>query len=77
MGWLLHILGLDDATGHWYLFWSGIGSDISEIALLGGLAAFWRQHKCHTRRCWRFARHPHERDGVTYRLCAKHHPGVS
>lgn len=32
-----HILGLDNATGAWYLFFSGIGSDIAEFALIGAI----------------------------------------
>lgn len=71
---LFHIFGLDNASGPWYLFWSGIGSDISELAIVGGLIAFWRKHTCHVGRCWRFARHAHTVDGVTYQLCSKHHP---
>lgn len=32
--WLAHILGLDNATGAWYLFWSGFGGDFAEFVVL-------------------------------------------
>lgn len=31
---LAHVLGLDNAAGGWYLFWSGFGSDLTELILL-------------------------------------------
>lgn len=34
---LAHILGLDHANGHWYLWWSGIGSDLGEFAIAGAV----------------------------------------
>lgn len=54
MGWLVHVLGIDDETGRWYAFWSGFGGD---VAILGGILAqpviYLRHHNCHTARCWR------------------------
>ena len=35
--WFLHIIGSDNVSGPWYGFWSGFGSDIGELVLLGGL----------------------------------------
>lgn len=55
-----------------YQFWSGIGSDISEITLLGFALAFWRQHNCHVHRCWRLQWHAHPDHG--HPVCKKHHP---
>lgn len=47
----IHILGLDNANGHWYLFWSGMGSDIGEFALVGAILKtainLKRQHEYH------------------------------
>ena len=63
-------------TGAWLNFWSGPGSDIGELGILGGLLALYRRHTCAQRGCWRWARHDlvdpdtHE----THRLCARHHP---
>ena len=51
MGWLTHILGLDDGSGRWYLWWSGMGANIGEIAIVGSLASGVRH-----RTPWRPAR---------------------
>ncbi len=58
MGWLAHILGLDSASGPWYLWWSGAGSDLGELTIL---VVVWRHLNCHEPGCWRLARHrmPH------------------
>jgi hypothetical protein len=48
---LAHLLGLDNANSSWYLFFSGVGSDIGEFALIGAIlrAAFnlRKQHERH------------------------------
>lgn len=47
MRWLLHVLGLDDATGRWYLWWSGVGSVLErliELAVLGVLLLRRKRH---------------------------------
>lgn len=72
MGWLGHVLGLDDPSGPAYLAWSGAGADLSELALLGAVAAWWRRHNCHVRRCWRLGRHPVS--GTEFIVCRHHHP---
>jgi hypothetical protein len=72
MGWLLHLLGVDDVSGRWYGWWSGAGSDLGELALAGGVAAMVRQRTCHVHRCWRLARHGVE--GTPHVVCRKHHP---
>lgn len=73
MSVLLHVLGIDDASGPWYAFWSGFGSDLT---LFTGLVAvvwsFWRRHNCHVRGCLRLGRHPVE--GTSYVVCRFHHP---
>jgi hypothetical protein len=51
---LAHILGLDSGSGRWYLFWSGIGSDLAYLAVFGAL---WHHLNCHEPGCWRLARH--------------------
>lgn len=65
---LARILGLTDASGSWYLFWSGIFGDVT---ILGAVVVFVFKHNCHTDGCWRLARHQFE-NGVV--LCRKHHP---
>lgn len=37
MRFIEHILGLNDPSSFWYLFYSGFGSDIGEITLIGAL----------------------------------------
>lgn len=65
-------MGLDNASGGWYLFWSGIGADFSELALIAPLYVMVRKHNCHIHRCWRVGRHPVV--GTDYIVCRKHHP---
>lgn len=74
MGWLAHVLGLDNGSGRPYLWWSGAGSDLGEVAILGGLAAGYKRHACHVDRCWRFGIHPVA--GTPFKACRKHHPAV-
>jgi hypothetical protein len=52
-----------------YNFWSGFGSDLGEVALLGAVGGLWRKHACHTKGCWRIGRHTV--DGTPW--CNKHH----
>jgi hypothetical protein len=66
--------GLDDLSGPWYGFWSGAGSDITELAIIGGLISLARRHNCHVKGCWRIGRHKVE--GTEFITCAKHHPTV-
>ena len=57
-----------------YQFWSGIGSDFSELAMLGILITMFRHFNCHVSSphfCWRFG---HPVPGTSYRACWKHHP---
>lgn len=77
--WLqfLHVLGLDDPSGEWYLFWSGFVGDVTLLAaILVTPYIQWKRHTCQVERCWRFGRHsfadPDEH--VVRMLCWKHHP---
>jgi hypothetical protein len=69
---LLHFMGLDDGTGPWYLFWSGFGANLGELAIVFAAVAFYRRHTCHVHRCWRLGRHPVE--GSAHVVCRRHHP---
>jgi hypothetical protein len=71
MGWLLHLLGVDNETGRWYAFWSGAGSDAGELAIIGGLVSVFRQHNCEVKGCRRLGRH---RTAAGHRVCRRHHP---
>jgi hypothetical protein len=70
--WLSHFFGLDNLSGPFYGFWSGIGSDLGEVAIIGGLVSIYRKHSCHVDRCWRIAKRSVA--GTTLVVCHKHHP---
>lgn len=67
--WLLQVTGTANEQGHWYAFWSGFGSDIGEVAIIGGLLSVYRKHNCHDKGCWRIGRHVV--DGTP--RCNRHH----
>lgn len=69
--WLLHITGIDDVSGYWYGFWSGIGSDITEFTTLG---IIWHRLNCHVDGCYRIGLH--HVMGTPYITCRKHHPDI-
>lgn len=69
--WLLHVFGIDDAGGRWYAFWSGAGSDLGELAIIGALAGLYRKHNCEVHKCWRLARHG---TAGGHSVCRRHNP---
>lgn len=83
MGWWSHLFhwfqvhsGTVNESGPYYGFWSGAGSDIGEVAIIGAVIATARKFNCHIKGCWRLAHHEYEMDGVKYHLCRKHHPAI-
>lgn len=78
MHWLwVHFLqesGSQSSSSRAYNFLSGSGSDIGELAIVGGLIATYRRVNCHSKGCPRLSHHEYEMDGVKYRLCRRHHP---
>ncbi len=62
------VTGIDDLTGAWYGFWSGIGSDLGEFAIVG---VMWNHLNCHETRCWRIKHRVHGTSGD--HLCRKHY----
>lgn len=50
--WFLTYTGSNNVSGPWYGFWSGFGSDLGEILLIGGLVTLVRHHNCHVKGCW-------------------------
>ncbi len=70
--WFQYWTGIDNPSGKIYAFWSGFGSDIGEVTILGGIWMMYRKHNCHTKGCWRIGKHPHG----PFMLCRKHHPLV-
>jgi hypothetical protein len=71
MGWLAHVLGTDSGSGPAYLAWSGAGSDLGEVAIIGGLASICRRHNCEVHGCWRLGRHA---TAAGHHVCRRHHP---
>lgn len=67
MSTLLHILGVEDMSSRWYAFWSGIGSDLGELGIIG---AFLRSHNCHYPRCLRWGGRPVP--GTPWLMCKRH-----
>lgn len=71
MHWLSHWLGLDDASGPIYLFFSGIFADLTYLSVIGGMAALVRKHQCEVHGCWRMGKHVTE---AQHTVCRHHHP---
>lgn len=69
LNWLYTWLGLSNASGPIYAFWSGIFGDLTIFA--GILMLYWR-HSCHHASCFRIAKHISE--GSPY--CTTHKPKV-
>src|SRR5665213_2928055 len=70
--WLLNATGTNISTNgsKWYNFWSGFGSDIGEVVIIGSLISLYKQHNCPVKVCWRIGRHPVE--ATQYKTCHKH-----
>lgn len=62
--WLLHPM-----AGRGYQFWSGIGSDISELTLVVGVGVFLHHHNCIEKGCWRMGHRDPEHG---HPLCRRH-----
>lgn len=75
-GWIAYESGSQNTGGAPpnYNFWSGAGSDISELAIVAGLVGLYRRHNCHTRNCLRIGRYPVA--GTPFITCRKHHPHI-
>lgn len=73
MHWLAWFLGFraGGGNGSHYLFWSGAGSDIGELALFGWLYAFVRKHNCEVHGCWRLGKLT---AAGGHQVCKRHHP---
>jgi hypothetical protein len=72
MTWLAHFFGLDDGSGPNYLFWSGIGSDITELVLIGAVIQLYRRHNCGVKGYWRIGMR--KVPGTEHVVCHSHHP---
>lgn len=70
--WFLHWTGSDNVSGPWYGFWSGFGSDLGEVTLLGLAVGVVKSRNCHVKGCWRLGKHPVS--GTPFAVCRRHHP---
>lgn len=71
---LQHFIGADNVSGAAYGFWSGFGSDLGEVAIIGGVIQLVRHHNCHVKGCPRVGKFQVE--GTPYKVCKLHHPGT-
>ncbi len=76
MHWLQLFFGFQNGDGNSssYLFWSGFGSDLGELAIVAGLVSIYRKHNCHAKGCFRLGKFPV--DGTPFITCRKHHPHI-
>lgn len=72
--WFAIHTGTYNESGPYYGFFSGFGSDIGEITLIGALLVGYRKINCHVNGCRRIGHYPLE--GTPYKLCRRHHPGI-
>ena len=69
--WLQVHAGVVNEPGPYYGFWSGFGSDVGEVTIIGALLGSYRVHNCEVHRCWRLGRHA---TSAGHRVCRRHHP---
>ena len=62
--------GSSNPSGNQYGFWSGFGSDLGEIAILGSIVGLYKHHNCAVKGCVRIAHHPVR--GTNLKTCHKH-----
>ena len=74
--WLAVHTGTVNEPGPYYGFWSGFGSDLAELSILGaigtGVYQLVKKYNCHEPGCWRVGTHPAA--GGQFLLCYRHHP---
>lgn len=70
--WLAIHTGTINESGPYYGFFSGFGSDLGEIALVGAMIAMVRRHNCAVHRCWRIGRLA---TAGGHLVCRRHMPG--
>ncbi len=61
---------LHPLSGNGYQFWSGIGSDFSELSILVALILLVKHHNCHVVGCKRLGHHDPEAGAPA---CWEHH----
>jgi len=71
---LSHFFGMDNLSGAQYGFWSGVGSDIGEVGIIGGVATLVRHRNCEVHGCLRLGRHT---TAAGHHVCRRHNPDGS
>ena len=69
-----HFTGMDNVAGRAYGFWSGFGSDLGEITLIGLVAGIIKHQNCHVKGCKSVFTHPVV--GTPFKVCKRHHPAM-
>lgn len=72
-------LGLGNASGPQYLFWSGIFGDVTIFSgAIYAIHTLKKHSECHEETCHKHGKYEFldKANNVTYKLCANHHPGV-
>ena len=69
--WLWVHTGTGNEPGSYYGFWSGFGSDIGEVAIIGAVVGVFRKHNCVVKHCWRLSKYE---TAAGHKVCRKHHP---
>ena len=77
--WAQIHFGITNEAGPYYGFFSGSGSDLGEVAIIGGIATLvaglWHKFNCHNEGCPRIGLHAVA--GGTYVVCRKHHRAIT
>lgn len=68
---ITHALDWFCLAGRGYQFWSGIGSDFSEVTLIAGIYVLIRRHNCHVKGCKSVLTHPDPEHN--WPACRRHH----
>ena len=70
----LTFLGVTNGGGRWYLWWSGM---FSNLTIFAAVILFYRKHNCHIHGCWRLGKHTAVDDnGLEHAVCKHHHPDL-
>jgi hypothetical protein len=71
---VLTFLGVTNGAGRWYLWWSGM---FSNLTIFGAVAVFYRKHNCHVHGCLRLGTHKAvDENGIEHVVCRSHHPDL-
>lgn len=73
--WVEVHTGTVNESGPYYGFFSGFGSDIGEVTILGAAFGLYRAHNCHSKGCPWIGKHAVE--GTPYKVCHRCHPTLS